>query len=79
MAIEQLGESLLAEAKKRTKKKERKGKIMAGAILGLTGANFLLKQNAAKRIDELNRSYSPIINQKTQQLKEGVQFWKDHH
>lgn len=78
MAIEQLGESLLAEAKKRTKKKERKGKIMAGAILGLTGANFLLKQNAAKRIDELNRSYSPIINQKTQQLKEGVQFWTEH-
>ena len=78
MAIEQLGESLLAQAKKRTKKKKRKGDIMAATVLGLTGANYLLKQKAAKRIDELNRSYTPIINQKTQQLKKGVQFWTEH-
>lgn len=78
MAIEELGESLLAQAKKRTKKRERRGKLMAGAVLGFTGANYLLKQNAAKRIDELNRSYQPLINQKTQQLKEGVKFWADH-
>ena len=79
MAIEQLGESLLAQAKKTTKKKERKGKIMAGVMLGLTGANYLLRQQAAKRIDELNRGYQPIITQKTEQLKAGVKFWADHN
>lgn len=79
MAIEQLGESLLAQAKKTTKKKERKGKIMAGVMLGLTGANYLLRQQAAKRIDELNRGYQPIITQKKEQLKAGVDFWAKHN
>lgn len=79
MAIEQLGESLLAQAKKTTKKKERKGKIMAGVMLGLTGANYLLRQQAAKRIDELNRGYQPIIMQKTRQLEDGVNFWSEHN
>jgi len=41
MAIEQLGESLLAQAKKKSKKEERKAKQFMGLLLGIQAGNAI--------------------------------------
>ena len=40
MAIEQLGESLLAQARQKSKKREKKAKLFTGAMLGVLGGNM---------------------------------------
>ena len=79
MAIEQLGESLLAQARSRRKKQEKKAKIFTGLMLGVQGANFLLRRKAKKRWDEINSGYTDLISSETQRLKDGVKFWSDHN
>ena len=56
MSIEQLGESLLAQAKSRRKKGEKRAKIFTGLMLGVQGANFLLRRQAKKRLDSFVNS-----------------------
>lgn len=79
MAIEQLGESLLAQARSRRKKQEKKAKVFTGLMLGVQGANFLLRRRAKKRWDEINSGYTDLISSETQRLKDGVKFWSDHN
>lgn len=78
MAIEQLGESLLAQARSKRKKQARKAKIFTGLMLGVKVGNEVLRRRADKRWKELNSGYSTLINSETQRLKEGVEFWKQH-
>ena len=56
MAIEQLGESLLAQARSRTKKQEKKAKIFTGLMLGVQVGNAVLRRQAKKRADEFWKS-----------------------
>ena len=79
MAIEQLGESLLAQARSRRKKQEKKAKVFTGLMLGVQGANFLLRRRAKKRWDEINSGYTDLISSETQRLKDGVKFWSEHN
>ena len=79
MAIEQLGESLLAQARSKSKKQEKKAKIFTGLMLGVQGANFLLRRRAKKRWDEINSGYTDLISSETQRLKDGVKFWSEHN
>lgn len=79
MAIEQLGESLLAQARSRRKKEEKKAKVFTGLMLGVQGANFLLRRKAKKRWDEINSGYTDLISSETQRLKDGVKFWAEHN
>jgi len=79
MAIEQLGESLLAQARSKSKKQEKKAKIFTGLMLGVQGANFLLRRRAKKRWDEINSGYTDLISSETERLKEGVKFWSNHN
>lgn len=79
MAIEELGESLLAQARSRRKKQEKKAKVFTGLMLGVQGANFLLRRRAKKRWDEINSGYTDLISSETQRLKDGVKFWSDHN
>ena len=78
MAIEQLGESLLAQARSKRKKQEKKAKLFTGLMLGVQGANFLLRRQAKKRADEFWKSNVGLINQKTEQFNSGINFWTDH-
>ena len=48
MAIEQLGESLLSQARKKSKKGRRKVNIFTGLMLGAHGANIILRKKANK-------------------------------
>jgi len=79
MAIEQLGESLLAQARSKSKKQEKKAKIFTGLMLGVQGANFLLRRRAKKRWDEINSGYTDLISSETERLKDGVKFWSEHN
>ena len=79
MAIEQLGESLLAQARSKRKKQARKAKIFTGLMLGVKVGNEVLRRRADKRWKELNSGYSTLINSETQRLKEGVKFWEGHN
>lgn len=79
MAIEELGESLLAQARSKRKKQEKKAKLFTGLMLGVQGANFLLRRKAKKRWDEINSGYTDLISSETQRLKDGVKFWSDHN
>ena len=79
MSIEQLGESLLAQAKSRRKKGEKRAKIFTGLMLGVQGANFLLRRQAKKRLDSFVNSNIGIIDNKSKQFQAGVNFWTDHN
>ena len=79
MAIEQLGESLLAQARQKTKKKQKKTKMFTGAMLGVLGANLFLRNKASKKIKEMNYSYAPLLTEQTRHFNEGVDFWKKHN
>lgn len=79
MAIEEFGESLLAQSRSRRKKQEKKAKVFTGLMLGVQGANFLLRRRAKKRWDEINSGYTDLISSETQRLKDGVKFWSQHN
>ncbi len=78
MAIEQLGESLLAQARSRTKKQEKKAKLFTGLMLGVQVGNAVLRRQAKKRADEFWKSNIGLINKKTEQFNSGIEFWTNH-
>ena len=57
MAIEVLGKSLLSAARKKNKKKKRFGNIAALALVGITGANAVIRKKALKRAKEFENSF----------------------
>lgn len=79
MAIEQLGESLLAQAKSRRKKEEKKGKLFGAALLGVQVGNMFLRKQAEKRANEFWTSNRGLIDKKTKQFQAGMNFWTDHN
>jgi len=79
MAIEQLGESLLSQAKKRRKKEEKKGKFFGAALLGVQVGNMVLRKQAQKRADEFWKSNIGLIDNKSKQFRAGLNFWTDHN
>lgn len=60
MAIEVLGKSLLSAARKKNKKKKRFGNIAALALVGITGANAVIRKKALKRAKEFENSLLPM-------------------
>jgi len=78
MAIEQLGESLLAQAKSRRKKEEKKGKIFGAVLLGSQIGNMFLRKQAQKRADEFWKSNIGLINQRANQFDMGVTWMINH-
>ena len=78
MAIEQLGESLLAQARQKSKKREKKAKLFTGAMLGVLGGNMYLRSKAKKRVKEINESFQPVLDTHVRRFNEGVDFWKKH-
>ena len=79
MAIEQLGESLLAQARSKNKKREKKTKLFTGLMLGVQVGNMVLRKQAKKRADEFWNSNQGLINQRANQFDTGVNFFKDHN
>jgi len=79
MAIEELGESLLAQAKSRRKKEEKKGKLFGAALLGVQVGNMFLRKQAEKRANEFWTSNRGLIDKKTKQFQAGMNFWTDHN
>lgn len=79
MAIEQLGESLLAQAKSRRKKEEKRGKLFGAALLGVQVGNMFLRKQAEKRANEFWTSNRGLIDKKTKQFQAGMNFWTDHN
>ena len=78
MAIEQLGESLLAQARSKNKKEKKKAKLFTGLMLGVQVGNAFLRKQAKKRADEFWKSNQGLLNQRTNQLKLGVE-WQNNH
>ena len=56
MAIEQLGESLLSQARDRNKKSKKKAKLFTGLMLGVQAGNAILRRQAEKRANEFWKS-----------------------
>ena len=75
MAIEQLGESLLSQARDRNKKSKKKAKLFTGLMLGVQAGNAMLRRQAEKRANEFWKSNQGLINQRSQQFDTGVGFW----
>ena len=75
MAIEQLGESLLSQARDRKKKEKKKAKLFAGVLLGVQVGNIALRKRAEKRANEFWKSNQGLITQRSQQFDTGVGFW----
>lgn len=48
-------------------------------MLGVQGANFLLRRQAKKRLDSFVNSNIGIIDNKSKQFQAGVNFWTDHN
>lgn len=77
MGIETLGESLLASAKKKSKKQERKAKVFTGLMLGIQVGNHVLRKRAEKRAKEFWSSNQGVIANRASQFDKGINFWKD--
>jgi len=78
MAIEQLGESLLAQARDKNKKSKKKAKLFTGLMLGVQAGNAILRRQAEKRANEFWKSNQGVLNQRASQFEEGVKFWDGH-
>ena len=78
MAIEQLGESLLSQARDRNKKSKKKAKLFTGLMLGVQAGNAILRRQAEKRANEFWKSNQGVLNQRASQFEEGVKFWDSH-
>jgi len=77
MGIEALGESLLASAKKKSKKQERKAKVFTGLMLGIQVGNHVLRKRAEKRAKEFWSNNQGVIANRASQFDKGINFWKD--
>jgi len=78
MGIEALGESLLASAKKKSKKQERKAKVFTGLMLGIQAGNHILRKRAEKRAKEFWSGNQGLLDTRASQFDKGVTFWKEH-
>ena len=78
MAIEQLGESLLSQARDRNKKAKKKAKLFTGLMLGVKIGNAQLRKQAEKRANEFWTSNQGLLNQRTSQLEAGVDWHNNH-
>ncbi len=79
MAIEQLGESLLSQARDRKKKEKKKAKLFAGVLLGVQAGNIALRKRAERRANEFWKSNIGLIDNKSKQFRAGINFWTDHN
>jgi|TARA_R110000787_G_scaffold262155_4_gene367534 hypothetical protein len=79
MAIEQLGESLLSQARDRKKKEKKKAKIFTGLMLGVQLGNVALRKRAEKRANEFWASNKGVLDQRATQFQQGVNFWDNHN
>ncbi len=79
MAIEQLGESLLAQARSKNKKSKKKAKLFTGLMLGVQAGNAILRRQAEKRANEFWKSNIGLIDNKRKQFQAGINFWTDHN
>jgi hypothetical protein len=77
MAIEQLGESLLAQARKKNKKEKKKAYAFTGLLLGLKAKNHFLRKKAASRMQEFNNSLMPVVQNVAGTLNEANQYFSD--
>lgn len=77
MAIEQLGESLLAQARKKSKKEKKKAYAFTGLLLGLKAKNHFLRKKAASRMQEFNNSLMPVVQNVAGTLNEANQYFSD--
>tara|TARA_R100001443_G_scaffold30895_5_gene44856 strand:+ start:3691 stop:5487 length:1797 start_codon:yes stop_codon:yes gene_type:complete len=77
MAIEQLGESLLAQARKKSKKEKKKAYAFTGLLLGLKAKNYYLRKKAASRMQEFNNSLMPVIQNVAGNLNEANQYFSE--
>jgi len=79
MSIEQLGESLLADAKKRSRKLKRRATVFTGLMLGVQAGNALLRKKAKKRADEFWKSNQGLLDTRAGQFTKGIDFWQNHN
>lgn len=77
MAIEQLGESLLAQARKKNKKEKKKAYAFTGLLLGLKAKNHFLRKKAASRMQEFNNSLMPVVQNVAGNLNEANKHFSD--
>jgi len=77
MAIEELGESLLAQARKKNKKEKKKAYAFTGLLLGLKAKNHFLRKKAASRMQEFNNSLMPVVQNVAGNLNEANKHFSD--
>ena len=77
--IKALGESLLAGARQRRKKEEKKAKIFGGLMLGVSIGNHFLRQKAERRMMEFANSSKNMVRDAERNFTQGVDFWTNHN
>jgi len=78
--IDVLGESLLAQARQKTKKAKRRATRFSTALLGIGVGNHFLRQRAQRRAETFMASTgTTLLNNRTNQLNQGIKFWNDHN
>lgn len=79
MAIETLGKSLLASAKKKSQKGAKLGQIAGLFMLGAYGANSLIRKKAKERAMQWSNSLLPIQQQLKGEFKTIGKFKKEYN
>ena len=78
--IDVLGESLLAQARQKTKKAKKRATRFSTALLGIGVGNHFLRQRAQRRAETFMASTgTTLLNNRTNQLNQGIKFWNDHN
>ena len=78
--IDVLGESLLAQARQKTKKAKKRATRFSTALLGIGVGNHFLRQRAQRRAENFMASTgTTLLNNRTNQLNQGLKFWNDHN
>tara|TARA_R100001509_G_C4884359_1_gene221451 strand:- start:4169 stop:6106 length:1938 start_codon:yes stop_codon:yes gene_type:complete len=78
--IDVLGESLLAQARQKTKKAKKRATRFSTALLGIGVGNHFLRQRAQRRAENFMASTgTTLLNNRTNQLNQGIKFWDDHN
>jgi len=77
--IKALGESLLAGARQRRKKEEKRAKIFGGLMLGVSIGNHFLRQKAERRMMEFANSSKNMVRDAERNFTQGVDFWTNHN
>ena len=77
MAIKALGESLLASAKKKSKRGQRLGQLAGIAMIGANIVNRNIRNKAIQRANELDNNLMFLQNQQLGELKKRDAFIKE--